>query len=65
MIELIKTIAMLCTISSGQAQVAQLKFEQLSCQQYYVKCIFGEHQQPALTNYYDELLNKCILERKM
>jgi hypothetical protein len=52
--EILQTIALLCQLS-GVGVYAENA--QLSCQQYYVKCL-----DPLNTNY--KTLSKCILEKK-
>lgn len=64
LIEIIKTISMLCSISSNTAQLAQIKYEQITCQQYYIKCVFGETTTLG-KGYFDEQLQRCILERNI
>lgn len=59
MLEIIKIIALLCQIGSGDKSAAYLQSLQLECQQKYVKCVrAGKNDTLA------EDLEACILEQK-
>jgi hypothetical protein len=55
--ELLRTIAFLCTVTSGTDSANRIEKIQLECQQYYVKCLSNT------SNYKD--ISKCIKERKL
>jgi len=55
--ELLRTIAFLCTVTSGTDSANRIEKIQLDCQQYYVKCLSNT------SNYKD--ISKCIKERKL
>jgi len=55
--ELLRTIAFLCTISSGNHSAEYIEKQQLKCQQYYIACISN-------TSTYKDI-SKCIKERKL
>ncbi|GAG10690.1 unnamed protein product [marine sediment metagenome] len=64
MIELIKTIALLCSVSavepsngSGWTKLNKVDQHQLTCQQYYLKCTNNETDGIKLKN--------CILKRRV
>ena len=57
MIEIIKTIAMLCQISSGGSAVVPIESAQISCQKYYVACFKKESGSDS------DRLGKCVLNR--
>jgi hypothetical protein len=55
--ELLRTIAFLCTVTSGTDSANRIEKLQLECQQYYVKCLSNT------SNYKD--ISKCIKDRKL
>lgn len=55
--EILKTIAFLCTITSGNTAATNVEKIQLDCQKYYVKCLNN-------TSTYKDI-SKCILDRKL
>jgi hypothetical protein len=55
--ELLRTIAFLCSISSPRDSADYVEKLQLQCQQYYVKCLSNT------SNYKD--ISKCIKDRKL
>jgi len=55
--ELLRTIAFLCTITSGVDSAARIEKLQLECQQYYIKCLSNT------SSYKDIAL--CIKDRKL
>jgi hypothetical protein len=55
--ELLRTIAFLCTVTSGTDSANRIEKIQLECQQYYVKCLSNT------SNYKD--ISKCIKDRKL
>jgi hypothetical protein len=55
--EILRTIAFLCTITSGNTAAANVEKIQLDCQKYYVKCLNN-------TSTYRDI-SKCILDRKL
>jgi hypothetical protein len=55
--EILRTIAFLCTITSGNTAAANVEKIQLDCQKYYVKCLSN-------TSTYKDI-SKCILDRKL
>jgi hypothetical protein len=55
--ELLRTIAFLCTVTSGTDSAVRIEKLQLECQQYYVKCLSNT------SNYKD--ISKCIKDRKL
>lgn len=55
--ELLRTIAFLCTVTSGTDSAARIEKLQLECQQYYVKCLSNT------SNYKD--ISRCIKDRKL
>jgi hypothetical protein len=60
--EIFKVIAMLCQLNGAGADSASLiefaEKKQLSCQQYYVKCI-----DPVDSKY--KTISKCVQQRKL
>jgi hypothetical protein len=54
--EILQTIAILCQLNGWDASASQKV--QLSCQQYYIKCLGSEIN----SNY--KTLSKCVLEKK-
>lgn len=57
MIEIIKTIAILCQISAGGSAVVPIERAQVSCHKYYISCFNKESGSDG------ERLRKCILKR--
>ena len=55
--EILRTIAFLCTVTSGTDSANRIEKLQLECQQYYVKCLSN------VSNYKD--ISKCIKDRKL
>lgn len=55
--ELLRTIAFLCAVSSGADIAIKIEKIQLECQQYYVKCLSN-------TSAYKDIA-KCIKDRKL
>lgn len=55
--ELLRTIAFLCSISSPRDSADYIEKLQLQCQQYYVKCLSN-------TSAYKDV-SKCIKDRKL
>ena len=55
--EILRTIAFLCTVTSGSTYPAGIEKIQLECQKYYVKCLNN-------TSTYKDV-SKCILDRKL
>jgi hypothetical protein len=57
--EILRTIAFLCTLSSPRESADYIEKKQLECQQYYVKCLNADN----LTNY--KQLTGCVQKRKL
>lgn len=55
--ELLRTVAFLCTLTSARDSAEYIEKLQLKCQQYYIKCLEN-------TSAYKDL-SKCIRERKL
>lgn len=55
--EILRTIAFLCTITSGTDSGSKVEKLQLECQQYYIKCLNN-------TSAYRDI-SKCIKDRKL
>lgn len=55
--ELLRTIAFLCTVTSGTDSANRVEKLQLECQQYYVKCLSN-------TSTYRDI-SVCIKNRKL
>lgn len=55
--EILRTIAFLCTVTSGNTTAVNVEKLQLECQKYYVKCLSN-------TSTYKNV-SKCILDRKI
>jgi hypothetical protein len=55
--DLIRTIVLLCSVTSGRDSADYVEKLQLKCQQHYVKCLEN-------TSTYRDL-SRCIKERKL
>lgn len=58
---ILKTIALLCTIPSGDNNAERVDYLQLQCQKYYVKCL-GEGSSMKTDS---DNLSMCILKRQV
>lgn len=59
MLEIFTTIALLCQLGTGVANIKANEKAQLSCQKYYIRCI--DKQKVTVV----ERLHKCLISREI